>query len=248
MPGSPKPRRKAENGPALDYLEIGKRLRKRRLQFGLSTEALAARAGVARYTIVRLEQGQASTPNTLRKVTKALRLWSDHLTRPADTDGPFQIHRKEQTRWCVSIPKHEYQHHNVEQDRIHVDDESERKRLGSNGFQAFFTAVLETSHFGGGMEQAMMELHQTSWVDEHYGEEFVYCLQGSVTITVQDKPCVLNQGDALSFDATLPHQYEPTNGVGPKDEPPKILIVVMPRSGDPIGKIDGRPRLSRRKG
>lgn len=232
----------------LDFLEIGKRLRKRRLQFGLSTEALSQRAGVARYTIVRLEQGQASTPNTLRKVSRALRLWSDDLTRPIDTEGPFQIHRAERTRWCVSNPKNEYQRHGVDGDPIHVDDLSERMRLGSHGFQAFFTAVLETSQFGGGMEQAMMELHQASWVDEHYGEEFVYCLQGSVTITVQGSACVLHQGDALSFDATLPHQYAPTDPAGPKDEPPRILIVVMPRQGDPIGKVDGRPRLSRRSG
>lgn len=79
-----------------------------------------------------------------------------------------------------------------------------------------------------------MEFHKPSWVDRHFGEEFVYCLRGSLTITVDGVPCVLEEGDAMSFDATLPHQYVPTSEVGPESLPPQALIVVSRRPGEKV--------------
>lgn len=227
--------------PPLNFERIGEVLRRRRQQFGLSTDALADRANVARYTIIRVEKGKPCTKATLTKLMKALRLWGDQVLHPKDFGGPFRIHRQAETRWCVSVPKAAYQKNQVDEDRTHVDDEQERKRLGEVGFQPFFTAVMDTSMFGEGMEHAMMELHQASWVDQHYGEEFVYCIRGTVVLTIDGIPCTLEGGDAISFDANLPHQYAPASPVDPKDPAPRILIVVAARRNDQIGLKESRP-------
>lgn len=44
----------------------------------------------------------------------------------------------------------------------------------------------------------------------HPGVEFIYQLQGTLTVAISGTPYELTQGDSLYFDATLPHSYERT--------------------------------------
>lgn len=216
-----------------DLITAGRRIREARQKFGLSLTELSEIAGVARYTLIRVEQGKPSLPETMRKIRKALHLFPDQLVRPYP-EGPFAVHRASDTRWSVSYSKATYQKHLDEGNPYHVNDEAERRRLGQLGFQPFFTAVLDSELPNGVAGQALMEFHRPSWIDRHFGEEFVYCLRGSMTITVDGVPCLLEPGDAMSFDATLPHQYAPTHEVGPGDEPPQILLVVSRRAGERV--------------
>jgi transcriptional regulator with XRE-family HTH domain len=206
-----------------DFTTIGQRIRLRRKALGLSTRELAERAGVARYTVVRLERGCACNLATLQKIRKPLRLFTDQMTRPLPKGTPFVVHRTAKTKWTISVSKLEYQRPLNDDDPIHVNDEAERKRLGDLGFQPFYTAILDSEIPGGMMMPAIMELHQPSWIDRHYGEELVYCLRGRVRITVDDEPCDLEPGDSMSFDASLPHRYEL---LGKQEEAAQILCVV----------------------
>lgn len=53
----------------------------------LSQRDLARRAGVTQQTIVRLEQGQAARPVTIRKIATALELTPSELLKSAEEDG-----------------------------------------------------------------------------------------------------------------------------------------------------------------
>lgn len=219
----------------MDLVLAGRRIRERRLKFGLSTQELAEKAGIARYTVIRVEEGKPCTLATFQKIRSALHLFTDQLTRPVDAEeGPCAVHRAERTRWSVSIPKSEYQKRLLDDDPIHVDDPAERRRLGELGFQPFFTAILDSELPGGVTSHALMELHQPSWVDAHFGEEFVYCLRGPVTLTIDGASCTLQEGDAMTFDATKPHQYAPAHPVEPGDPVPLILLVVAMRPGERV--------------
>ena len=213
----------------MDFATIGARVRESRQKFGMSAQELADRAGVARYTVIRLEAGERCRNETVQKIRKALWLFGDKMRRPIET-GPFAVHRADQTHWSVSTPKAEYQKRIVDDDPYHVDDPAERARLGTLGFQPFFTAVLGSEVAKGVGHHALMEFYRASWVDHHFGEEFVYCLRGAITIKVDDQPCTLQEGDAMSFDATLPHQYLPDES----QVPVRILIVVSMRPGERI--------------
>lgn len=217
--------------PTPDYFAIGRRLRARRKALGWSTETLAKHAGIARYTVIRIEDGKPCKPETLAKVRIALHMFSDQLTRPLPESRKFSVHRAADTKWTVSKSKAEYQRQLIEDDPAHVNDEAERHRLGSLGFQPFFTAVLESELSGGMTGQAIMEFHRQSWVDTHYGEEFVYCLRGKVKLSVDGDECVLDTGDAMTFDADQPHQYFPV-AFDEKGRAPQILVVVALRPRD----------------
>ncbi len=193
----------------------------------MSVQALADRAGVARYTLIRLEEGKPCRRETLVKIRRALMLFTDQMTRPFE-EGPFAVHRARDTRWSVGVSKSEYQRRLADDDPYHVDDPGERARLGELGFQPFFTAILGSEIAGGVGHPALMEFYRASWVDRHFGEEFVYCLKGAITITVDGVPCALEEGDSMSFDATLPHQYLPDEARAPV----RILIVVSTRPGE----------------
>lgn len=210
-----------------DFATIGARIREWRLKFGLSTQALADRAGIARYTLIRLEAGKPSRRETIQKVRKALGLFGDHMRRPYEA-GPFAVHRAKESHWSVSIPKAEYQKRIVDDDPYHVDDPAERARLGSLGFQPFFTSILGSTIAGGVCHPGLMEFYRDSWIDRHFGEEFVYCLKGRITIEVDGVPCTLDEGDSMTFDATLPHQYLPDEATIPV----LILLVVSFRPGE----------------
>ena len=55
----------------------------------------------------------------------------------------------------------------------------------------------------------------------HEGQDFVYCLKGEVLYTVNGKAFVLEPGDSLFFDGTLPHRFQSTT-----TEKSEILIVL----------------------
>ena len=57
----------------------------------------------------------------------------------------------------------------------------------------------------------------------HTGREFVYCIEGHITYTVNNQKHLLDQGDSLVFEAYLPHQWKNT---GPT--PSRLLLVLCP--------------------
>jgi transcriptional regulator with XRE-family HTH domain len=218
-----------ENFP--DYETIGLRVKARRLALGWSTHTLAEKAGIARYTVIRIEEGRPCKTDTLTKLRKALHLFSDQLTRPLPPSDKYAVHRASETSWTVAKSKDLYQKQLARDDPSHVNDEGERQRLGGLGFQPFFTAKLDSELAGGMISPGIMELHQQSWVDAHYGEEFVYCLRGRVRISVDGDDCELGPGDSMVFDAGRPHQYFPV-AFDEDGRPPQILVVVAMREKD----------------
>ena len=45
----------------------------------------------------------------------------------------------------------------------------------------------------------------------HTGLEFIYCLEGSLTYTVEAQEYILDPGDSLLFEARLPHSWQNTS-------------------------------------
>lgn len=224
-----------------DWERIGRRIRQRRLQLGLSTQEVADKSGIGRATVVRVEAGKPCRPATLQRLRHVLTLFTDFLLRD---DPPFDFciqDRPEERQWMVSRGKATYQRHGPISNPIHENDPQERLRLGLLGFQPFFTCTLNSSLADGIMNQGLMELYDESWVDSHAGEEFIYCLRGRARIKVRDQTFLLDEGGALVFRASDPHQYAPAEPVGPENSPPLLLIVVAMQKGDKTREVPKDP-------
>jgi quercetin dioxygenase-like cupin family protein len=57
----------------------------------------------------------------------------------------------------------------------------------------------------------------------HTGREFVYCLEGQITYSVQDQEYLLGAGDSLCFEAYLPHRWKNSGAM-----PARALLVLCP--------------------
>ena len=57
----------------------------------------------------------------------------------------------------------------------------------------------------------------------HTGREFVYCLDGHIAYTVDNKNYLLESGDSLIFEAYLPHQWKNIDST-----PSRVLLVLCP--------------------
>ena len=57
---------------------------------------------------------------------------------------------------------------------------------------------------------------------DHGGQEFNRVLEGRMRIVIDNKELILNEGDSIYFDASLPHGMQPMDG-----KPVKLLVVII---------------------
>jgi transcriptional regulator with XRE-family HTH domain len=68
---------------------------------------------------------------------------------------------------------------------------------------------------------------------QHDGYEFVYCIDGKFTYTVNDEEYSLTKGDSLMFDSHLHHCW-----LNPELVQAKFLLMILPVSMDEKNKYD----------
>jgi mannose-6-phosphate isomerase-like protein (cupin superfamily) len=56
----------------------------------------------------------------------------------------------------------------------------------------------------------------------HAGQEFNMILEGSMAMTINDKELILNEGDSIYFDSSLPHGMKALN-----ERSVKFLAVIL---------------------
>lgn len=173
--------------------DVGVRVRALREQRGLSMRALAELCELSPNAISLIERG-ISSPNvsTLHRLATALQV---HIT-------VFFEDRHESIRLVLS-------------------------RAGERPYSGHDQTLLES--LGSGLEEQILDPFEVTLqpgagsgrqVMSHTGHELVYCLQGEVEYKVEGKPYLLGVGDALLFEARLPHRWG-----NPGQSPAKFLMV-----------------------
>ncbi|MFC1620047.1 helix-turn-helix domain-containing protein [Candidatus Neomarinimicrobiota bacterium] len=158
---------------------VGIIIRELRKQRGMSLRALASGCGLSINAISRIERGENS-PTVL------------------------SLHRLATT---LDVPISALFHEEVAEPIIFIKrDEGLRREIGGMIMQSL----------GSGLPQQQLEpflisiepgtKHKNNPVT-HYGEEFVYCLEGRIEYYVNDKRYTLNKGDSLIFKASQAHYW-----------------------------------------
>jgi transcriptional regulator with XRE-family HTH domain len=180
-------------------VDVGSRLRDIRQARGLSLRALSEVCGLSINTISLIERGVSSpSVSTLQRLATALDVPIVALFADEAATTPVVFVPADE-RALVALPH------------------GQMERLGTGLPNQHIEPLLVT-----------LEAGEVSGFCPivHPGEEFVFCLAGSVAYEVGEEIYNLQQGDSLLFEAHLSHRW---HNVG--DEPASVLIVLYSPEG-----------------
>jgi transcriptional regulator with XRE-family HTH domain len=182
----------------MDEKLIAENIKKARLERQLSVEQLAKRAGLTKGYVSKIENSDKAPPlSTLTKIASALNIDLGSLLSANSEKAeniPLCIIRADERK--DGPAKADVSGYQLE--RLAY------RKLGRNMEPFIITPSFDADH-----------------VLSYEGEEFMYILEGTFELVHDSKRYVLEKGDALYFDAALPHAGR---SVGEKEA--KVLVVM----------------------
>jgi transcriptional regulator with XRE-family HTH domain len=191
---------------------IGARLRQRRLELGMTARELARRVDCSPSLISQVERGRAvPSVSTLWALVTALRISMDRLFDPAQdgvassdagatdavSDGPV-LRRNARPR--ITLER------GVVWERLTAVAEKDME-------------FLEVCY---GVGQSVPEAEHAI---QHTGQEYAVIIEGALSTQIGFEQYVLEVGDSLTFDSTIPHRFWNAG-----DVPARAIWVIINRS------------------
>jgi len=177
-------------------VNVGRRLRELRAEHGLSIRALAEQSQLNVNTLSLIENDKTSpSVSTLQQIAAALKV-------------PIVAFFE------TNLPKNSVAHilaeHRPQAAFAHGLLEDLGAGLTRRGLEPFVITLDPGADSG-------------SHPIVHTGFEFVFCLQGQIAYSVEERTYVLEPGDSLLFESHLPHQWR-----NPTDRPSQAILVLSP--------------------
>jgi transcriptional regulator with XRE-family HTH domain len=172
-----------------DALELGRRIRRIRLERRLTLQAVAGLARVSQSLISQVERGLASPSiSTLRRIAGAL----DVPIAELFVGGEVSEDESDRAGRRLVVRRHERKGLHVPRSKVDYE--------------------LLTPDLNRKIEFLWIEYEPGAITHPdpmaHPGEENAVCLEGSVVVTIDRQEFVLTEGDSISFDSGRPHQVE----------------------------------------
>ena len=166
----------AKARPAETDAPLGKRLRDRRQQLGLTLKEVDNGAGLSVGFISQIERGlNAPSLSSLAAISGVLRTHvTEFLTQPRP-DAPFTLHGE---RRSFAIEQHALRY----------------ERVSASFPGSVLNSVIIHKPPG----------HRSEWI-RHEGEELFYILEGAITVETEDESTVLESGSSIHFKSTRRH-------------------------------------------
>lgn len=160
-------------------LSIGERIKRLRLEKGMSIENLARQSGISAANLEKIEGQDLSPPlGIIVSVAAILQVSVGEFFGDCG-ESPFCIVRSD-NRTSISrfSPSYSYE------------------GLGLQKKNRKMEPFLVTLH--------PTEAHKVE-ANQHIGEEFIFVLEGKVEVSLLGHHDVLNQGDSIYYDSNVPH-------------------------------------------
>jgi transcriptional regulator with XRE-family HTH domain len=181
----------------MDEKLIANRIKKLRHSKKITLESLAKITGFTAGYISRIEKSDKAPPiSTLSKIAAAFEVDISFLLSEDESNNPLKM---------VVMRKN--------------DPKEPSDRKASYGYRY---EPLARKKLGKNMEPYILYPDfEYSTTFQHDGEEFFYVLEGIIEFVYGDEKCVLEPGDSMYFDASVPH-----SGISMGDEKAKVLIMI----------------------
>jgi len=206
---------------SIDPAVLGRNIRELRRVRGWSIDALAKRAGVASYTVQRIERGLPSTESRRTRIAYALDTVVERLANIGALErNDVQVHTPDDDAWMSLIDRRQV----IPDDNEKlIQSPEERVRLGRLGFVTQFVKVLQCRLPKGKLLAGVLEVYADLPASRYLGGEiFAYALRGDSYLNLAGERFLLREGSATTFDCTRAFFFEPAvQG----DHPPLVLYV-----------------------
>ncbi|MBP7604286.1 MAG: helix-turn-helix transcriptional regulator [Spirochaetes bacterium] len=170
---------------------IGERLKKIREMQGISLEKLARLAGVEERYLREIENVKVFPDlGTIIRLSKALRV-ATGIILDEESGFSYSVIRREDRR------------------------DTRRTPSGNRDNPQYLYQSLSTGVVSRHMESFIVTLPAGGTADElssHEGEEFLYVLEGEITIRLGKKEEILREGDSIYYLSTVPHSLKSSGG------------------------------------
>lgn len=180
--------------------DMGMRFKEARESRGLSIFDIYLRTNIDVEQLSQIEEGTIIPPlGTVIKLSKALDIKIGYLVSGVE-EKPYTIVRKDDRKVISRY------------------DSSKEKRYGY-GYESL--APHKTDRH---MEPFLVTLEPSETEHErstHDGQEFIFVLQGEMEVRLEDEIHILEPGDSIYYDSTVPHLVKCHS-----KEPTKILAVL----------------------
>ncbi len=184
-------------------LHIGHKIRELRKGAGLVLQDLSDRTDLSKPLLSQIENEVVSPPiATLLKISKALNVNISFFFQQGDPEEKVVLVRRDESKVIDS--------------RYFGREES-----------GYYYEALAFKKPSKSMEPFLVEFKRKKAEKlsyfSHEGEEFIYVLQGTLEFRTKDQHYVLDPGDSLYFESSIPHAYR---ALGMKNA--KALSVIYP--------------------
>ncbi len=179
-------------------MSLGERIKRNRNEKGLSLRDLAGRVDLSASFLSQIEQGKASPSiENLKKIANCLDVRVSYLIEDDEAKKNTDVMRKNERHVIESI-----------------DSNTKISLLTSSDIEKNMEPILYEIAPGG-------ESGRDYYT--HPGEEFIFILEGTLEIYINEMAHSLNEGDSLYFKSTQKHRFV-NNG----DRVAKAIWVVTP--------------------
>jgi len=188
------PRRNSE---MLHEDQIGPRIRKLRLDRGLTQQQLATDARMTKSYLSKIENSDSAPPvSTLINLAQALGVTMDVLFSEQDAESVYTLVRK-----------------------------AHRQTMARVGTRFGYSYEPLAPKFPGRRMEPFILTNppdmKTSKTFQHRGQEFVFVLEGRLRFKMGTEEIMMEQGDAMYFDSSIAH-----SGVSADDKRCQCLVVM----------------------
>ncbi len=181
-------------------LMAGARLKRVRLQQGLSIRAISGMAKVSKTSVVEVEAGRSARRGTYLKVATVLGLHLENLLQSGTADGlPYAVHRNADDRW-FDLARF---------DEGALPEPAQRDPQVRSEAAATPLNILGSRLEQGRIKPTIIEVSSPSERRAHAGEEHVYVLDGCAIVEVGEHRVTLQKGESITFWSAEPHAYLP---------------------------------------
>ncbi len=182
-------------------LVAGTRLKRVRLQQGLSIRQLSDLANISKTSVVQVEAGRTSRRSTYLKVATVLGLHLENLVQSGSADGlPYAVHLKEDDRW-FDLARFD--------EGLLPEAAQTDQKIRSNLSGATPLNILSSRLEQGRIKPTILEISSPSETRSHAGEEHVFVLEGTAIVGVGEHRVELQEGESITFWSAEPHSYMP---------------------------------------